>query len=70
MALGTNAGMTERSGHVAVIFKNQDNKSQIFVFGGFNGDEVLGDVWFFDIESQEWREVLGIPRVGDGLEEE
>ena len=70
MALGSQAGMGERSGHAAVLFQDQHKKSQVFVFAGYTGTQVLGDVWLFDVEGQEWREIMGVPKVGGELEEE
>ena len=32
-------------------------ESKVIVFGGYTGKEVLGDVWQFDLEEQEWQEI-------------
>ncbi len=41
-----------RSGHTAVMDKEN---SQIYVFGGYTGQEVLNDVSVFNVSESSWK---------------
>ncbi|CDW86235.1 kelch repeat [Stylonychia lemnae] len=43
-----------RSGHTSIL--DETNK-KIYVFGGYNGSDMLNDVFIFDIEQSSWTEV-------------
>ena len=43
-----------RSGHTSVL---DDKNKKIYVFGGYNGSEMLNDVFIFDIDQSTWTQI-------------
>lgn len=36
---------------------SMDNQDNLFIFGGFSGENFLNDLWKFNFETMEWKEV-------------
>ena len=44
-------------------------KNQIFIFGGYDGQDRLNDLWSFNLETKTWREIIVdfIPKTRNGM---
>ncbi|GBC06482.1 hypothetical protein RclHR1_06870013 [Rhizophagus clarus] len=55
-----------RSGHISCAYKGR-----IYIFGGTDGEKCFNDIWYYDIETREWVELIcdtfaPIPRESHG----